>query len=81
MTIFNGTVRHNSDGTKTYINTDGKVIAHGNVVQVSGMPLPGYQQIRDLNMKSHRFGPDDDCIRCYECGVLVTNGWKKGCSA
>lgn len=58
-----------------------KGTARHNVVQISGMPLPGYQQISDFNMQSHQFGPDDDCIRCYECGVLVTNGWKKVCSA
>ena len=50
-------------------------------VQISGIPLAGYQQIADYFFESHRFGPDDDCIRCLNCGVLITNGSKKVCEA
>jgi len=36
---------------------------------------------RMLNDYSHTYGAVDDCIRCYDCEVLVTNGWKELCNA
>lgn len=35
--------------------------------------------VRKANDASHFFGPVDDCIRCLDCEILVTNGWQQPC--
>jgi hypothetical protein len=39
--------------------------------------LTSEQRVR--NEMSHTYGVVDDCIRCFDCEILPTNGWKEYC--
>lgn len=88
MTVFNGSVRHNEDGTTTFINPDGSVLSHGHVIPMNEAARrqdrarkAAAGADRSSNYDSHRFGPVDDSIRCIDCEIAPWNAYDKGCDA
>ena len=83
MTIFNGKMIDNPDGTTTFVWPDGSVMAHGKVVPMNMAARQAHMKkaSSQSNFASHRFGPVDDSIRCLDCEVAPWNGYDKACDA
>ena len=83
MTVFMDKVVHNEDGTTTFINPDGSVLAHGHTVPMNAAAVrqDRARKARGSNYASHRFGQVDDCIRCVDCEVAPWNAYDKECGA